>query len=206
MAQADVMLAPHGRAASLTAAALLVAGFVIMLGSLTVGREALEVARPVTIVSEARKRAEDPPEKFRPSRNASGPQVLIGDGVAAQNGDAVALQAVLVCLGVWSEKQEKPRECPPLEQLKRYEFWEKLPGEPRRRLTLDQLYTRSELILLNPPCQIEGVATSVCAHFGITPPRPTMSPEELCIEANMGGPCKPPPFRPAAPTNTKAPD
>jgi hypothetical protein len=40
-----------------------------------------------------------------------------------------------------------------------------------------------------------GAGVGVCGSFGTTPPPPSRSAEQICRDANMGGPCEPPPFR-----------
>jgi hypothetical protein len=69
-------------------------------------------------------------------------------------------------------------------------------------LDLDRIYTKAERdTLVMPSCVRDGppstggAGVSVCAPFGTTPPPPSRSAEQICRDANMGGPCETPPFR-----------
>ena len=72
-----------------------------------------------------------------------------------------------------------------------------VPPEP----DLNQIFTQAERdTLVMPSCVRDGApgagaGVSACAAFGVTPPPPSRSAEQICRDANMGGPCEAPPFR-----------
>ena len=87
------------------------------------------------------------------------------------------------------------------------------PDDPRTRLPvggdfyeppppdLDRIYTQAERdTLVMPSCVRDGppyagAGGGACVPFGTTPPPPSRSAEQICRDANMGGPCEAPPFR-----------
>lgn len=106
------------------------------------------------------------------------------------------MRRVLSCLTRSREEKERPPDCPPLERLKPLESWERPLGAPRREFTNDEMYTRSWQRTMIIPCTAgtgDGVPVRCKPGFGATPPPPTKTPEEYCLDANLGGPCKPPP-------------
>lgn len=68
-------------------------------------------------------------------------------------------------------------------------------------LDLNQIYTQAERdTLVMPSCVRDGppgAGAGVAARvpFGTRPPPPSRSAEQICRDANMGGPCEAPPFR-----------
>ncbi len=63
---------------------------------------------------------------------------------------------------------------------------------PEEQPNLARIYTRAELdTLVMPSCMRDR--RGVCIPFGVTPPPPSRSAEELC-EMEGIGPCRPPPF------------
>jgi hypothetical protein len=74
--------------------------------------------------------------------------------------------------------------------------------DPRLPRSPMQAFTRAEQAALfagtDPPC-VPGfsnsrLAVSYCARFGVRPPPPSRSAEEICLTEGIG-PCTPPPFR-----------
>lgn len=155
----------------------------------------------VTIVERER---EDPPRQ-RPQQRApqpGAPQASDAAVDAREAADNAALSNMIACM---RPRNERPATCPrdpPVD-----------PDDSRTRLPvggdyyvppppdLDRIYTQAEReTLVMPSCVRDGApgagaGVSVCARMGITPPPPTRSMEEVCRDANMGGPCETPSFR-----------
>ena len=89
--------------------------------------------------------------------------------------------------------EDRPRDCPREPPPSEWEEPRIAVGgdfAPPPGVDLEVIYTRAELqTLVMPAC------TGVCIRVGPRPPSPSRSAEEICRDANMGGPCAPPPFR-----------
>jgi len=113
--------------------------------------------------------------------------------------DAAMMSRLLRC--VRRPGQPRPPDCP---QEAGPEDWRRpqLPvggvyAQPEQP-DLDRIYTRAEReTLVMPSCVRDGVdgMVGVCVPFGTRPPPPSRSPEQICRDANLGGPCAPPPER-----------
>ncbi len=116
--------------------------------------------------------------------------------------DQQQLSSMLAC---FRPRGRRPANCPrepapnpddPRGQLPvGGDFYE--PPEP----DLDQIYTQAEReTLVMPSCVRDGppgagAGVAACVPFGTRPPPPSRSAEQICRDANMGGPCEAPPFR-----------
>lgn len=105
------------------------------------------------------------------------------------------LSRLLACLDRRIENRPRncPREPPPSEwhgpQLAVGGDFAPPPG-----VDFDAIYTVAEQrTLVMPSCRRDS--SNVCIRFGARPPPPSRSAEEICRDANMGGPCTPPPSR-----------
>jgi hypothetical protein len=58
---------------------------------------------------------------------------------------------------------------------------------------LTRLYTRAEQQTLVMPSCVRDGASGACVRFGVTPPPPSRSAEQICRDGGLGGPCSPPP-------------
>jgi hypothetical protein len=115
------------------------------------------------------------------------------------NVDAQMLSNMLGCTNprIAARRPDCPREPPP-------ENWRspQLPTggdfEPEEPVDLDRAFTRAEQrTLVMPPCP------PGCVRVGPPPPPPSRSAEQICEEGGLGGPCRPPPFRPEDETNVR---
>jgi hypothetical protein len=121
---------------------------------------------------------------------------------APMSADQQQLSSMLAC---FRPRGRRPAHCPqepaptpdnPRGQLPvGGDFYE--PPEP----DLDQIYTQAEReTLVMPSCVRDGppgagAGVAACVPFGTRPPPPSRSAEQICRDANMGGPCEAPPFR-----------
>lgn len=93
--------------------------------------------------------------------------------------------------------RNRPESCP-------REALEEEPGDrARTRRSYDISPERAPPIEypmgIDPPCDrgihLTGAGIAGCVGFGVTPPPPSRSAEEVCVAGGVG-PCHPPPFRP----------
>lgn len=146
-----------------------------------------------------------PPERPRdaPQRPGvvRGPAAAPSDAAppAAPSVEAEMLSRMLRCAR--RAGQPRPPDCP---RETRQEDWERpniavggdyvQPEQPDH----ERIYTRAEQqTLVMPSCIRDGAGG--CVRFGVRPPPPSRSAEQICREGGLGGPCTPPPEQPAAP-------
>lgn len=196
MAQVAEHLAPPVRVVSFGAATLIVAALVGFLALVSVRFLESDRAPAVTVVVEKKQAVErrralpTVTNSFNGQATESAPSVMSEDAVAAAR--------VLDCLQRQEEhERDLPPDCPHVERLKLPELWERPLGQPRRRFTADEMYSRSWQRTMIIPCTAGyndvPVRCRQFGGFGMTPPPPAKTPEQYCLEARMGGPCKPPP-------------
>lgn len=192
------------RALSVAASTLVVgAALVLLVWSSRTTTWVGEAARGVDVTIVERERAETPRQQPRQrAPQAGSPQASDAAVDAREAADNAALSNMIACM---RPRNQRPTTCPrdpPVD-----------PDDSRTRLPvggdyyvppppdLDRIYTQAEReTLVMPSCVRDGApgagaGASVCARMGITPPPPTRSMEEVCRDANMGGPCETPLFR-----------
>lgn len=163
-----------------------------------------EAARGVDVIIVERERDERPRQQPRQRAPQAGPpQARDASAEARAAADTAALSNMLACM---RPRGRRPATCPqepapdpdnPRAQLPAGgDFYQPPP------LDLDRIYTRAERdTLVMPSCVRDGppssggAGVSVCVPFGTRPPPPSRSAEQICRDANMGGPCETPPFR-----------
>jgi hypothetical protein len=64
---------------------------------------------------------------------------------------------------------------------------------------MERIFTQAERDTLVMPSCVRDKNTTACVRFGQRPPPPSRSPEQLCQEDGLGGPCAPPPDAVSAP-------
>jgi len=145
----------------------------------------------------------DRPNQPRPARSPLGAPVSTSTAPnAPANADQAQLSQMLAC---FRPRGRRPDYCPQEAAPN--------PDDPRTQLPaggdfyrppppdLNRIYTPAELdTLVMPSCVRDGApgagaGVAVCVPFGTTPPPPSRSAEQICRDANMGGPCETPPFR-----------
>lgn len=58
---------------------------------------------------------------------------------------------------------------------------------------MDRIYTRAERETLVTPSCVRDKSSGACIPFGVRPPPPSRSAEQICRDGGLGGPCTPPP-------------
>lgn len=150
-----------------------------------------DAARGVDVIIVER----DPTPRQQPRQRApraGSPQARDSGADAREAADTAALSNMLACM---RPRGRRPATCPQEAPLD--------PDDPRTRLPTggdyyvppaidrNRLYSPAELdTLVMPPCPPSG-----CIRMGPPPPPPSRSAEQICRDANMGGPCETPPFR-----------
>lgn len=113
--------------------------------------------------------------------------------------DAQMLSNMLGCANprIAARRPDCPREPRP-EDWRRPQLPTGGDFEPEEPVDLDRAFTRAEQrTIVMPPCPPSG-----CIRIGPPPPPPSRSAEQVCEEGGLGGPCRPPPFRPENETNS----
>ena len=144
----------------------------------------------------------DPDRPQRQPQRPNAPSSTATTPNAPSSADQQQLSSMLAC---FRPRNRRPAHCPqeaaptpdnPRGQLPvGGDFYE--PPEP----DLNQIYTQAERdTLVMPSCVRDGppgagAGVSTCVPFGTRPPPPSRSAEQICRDANMGGPCEAPPFR-----------
>lgn len=194
------------RRALSVAASTLVVGVACVLLVLSSRTASFEQFRPnvIDIVITPNPERLDPerPQQRQPQR-ANTPASTSTQPNAPASTDQQQISSMLAC---FRPRGRRPAHCPeeispnsddPRAQLPvGGDFYQPPPPD------LDRIYTRAErATLVMPSCVRDGppstggAGVSVCASFGTTPPPPSRSAEQICRDANMGGPCEAPPFR-----------
>lgn len=188
------MRAAAGVGATIACAALLA---LLLLASRTfVASEQRVVGVEVLLTERVREEPNEP--RARP-RTPGAPNTPAAQAPPARpTVDAAMMSRMLRC--VRRPGQPRPPECP---QEPAPDDWRRpqLPvggvyAQPERP-DLDRIYTRAERDTLVMPSCVRDGASGACVPFGTRPPPPSRSPEQICRDANLGGPCAPPPERPA---------
>lgn len=101
--------------------------------------------------------------------------------------------------------ERRDAECPPVVPDTEFDQFARLPvggdfaGPPPLRL--ERIFTPAELatLMVDPPCvpgmTINNFMVQYCTRFGVTPPPPSRSAEQVCIDGGVG-PCLVAEFRP----------
>ncbi len=135
------------------------------------------------------------PQQRQPQQRQNAPASTSTQPNAPTSADQQQLSNMLAC---FRPRRQRPAHCPseptptpddPRGQLPvGGDFYEPPPPD------LNQIYTQAEReTLVMPSCVRDG--SGACMPFGTTPPPPSRSAEQICRDANMGGPCEAPPFR-----------
>lgn len=190
------------RAASIAAAAVVCLVFcALLIVASRTDRMSSEDARGVEVF--IARREVPPPRPRTPSQPRA---VAPADARAPSTAPSVETQMLRRLLTCVTRAGERPRPNCPREPAP--EDWATpqlqvggdfaQPEQP----DMDAIYTPAEQrTLVMPSCVRDGppatggAGVSVCAPFGTTPPPPSRSAEQICRDANMGGPCETPPFR-----------
>jgi hypothetical protein len=110
------------------------------------------------------------------------------------NTEMQMLSRLLSCLD--RRLEHRPRNCPrepPPSEWERPQIAAGGDFAPPPDVDLAAIYTVAEQrTLVMPSCRRDR--SNVCIRFGVRPPPPSRSAEEICRDANMGGPCTPPPL------------
>jgi hypothetical protein len=194
------------RRALSVAASTLVVGVACVLLVLSSRTSSFEPFRPnvidVVITPNPERLDLERPQQRQPQR-ANAPASTSTQPNAPASADQQQLSSMLAC---FRPRGRRPAHCPeepapnsddPRTQLPvGGDFYQPPPPD------LDRIYTRAERdTIVMPSCVRDGppptggAGVSVCAPFGTTPPPPSRSAEQICRDANMGGPCETPPFR-----------
>lgn len=187
---ADGFSALRRRGFSLAGGALMVALACTLLALSSHTRVLEQGPGVIEVVIAERVRAETPARADAPRRTApreapptptfNAPDASLDRGQLARS---------LACL---QPRERRPAYCPPpaasdadgLELSPGGDFHRPAPPD------FNRIYTPAELdTLVMPPCP------PGCVRVGPPPPPPSRSAEEICRDANMGGPCEAPPFR-----------
>lgn len=141
---------------------------------------------------------ERPPEReiIRPSRTPAAPVAPDQSEAppAAPSVEAEMLSRMLRCAR--RPGQPRPADCP---HEAAPEDWAppQIPmgGDyvPEEQPDMDRIYTRAERETLVMPSCIRDKTSSACVRFGVRPPPPSRSAEQICRDGGLGGPCAPPP-------------
>jgi len=131
------------------------------------------------------------------AQRASASSSAVAHPRAAPDGETAALAQMLVCFG--PHRNEHP-EClsmraGPDAHPTQINPW----GHSDRDVlpNLRNVYSPGELMTIVPPGKCapveggSGASIGVCAQLP-DPPPPSRTAEEICVDANMGGPCHPP--------------
>jgi hypothetical protein len=191
------------RALSMAASTLVVgiACVLLVLSSRTAIFESTGPAIINVVITPNPERDPDRPQR-QPQSRANAPASTPTAPNAPTSADQQQLSNMLAC---FSPRSRRPANCPreatpdpddPRGQLPvGGDFYE--PPEP----DLNQIYTQAEReTLVMPSCVRDGppgagTGVAACVPFGTRPPPPSRSAEQICRDANMGGPCETPPFR-----------
>lgn len=201
MSDTAITIGARGRTLSFTAAAGVVALICALL--LIVSRVAQygdETATGVHVFIE-----EAPPEtrpRAAPPPPPSGARVADPDAPPTPTPLPVDREMLARALNCFDRLSRDRREDCPREELEQ-EYGD---GERTRR-AYDPSPRRLRLVgaqrAVPPPCQqgfsavqmgADGAGTQFCGSWGITPPPPSRSAEQVCVDGGIG-PCHPPEFR-----------
>lgn len=149
------------------------------------------------IMEEAPRPAPPPPSRpSPPPRN--GLAVLSPDAAPTPTTLPVDTQMLARAMACFDRlNRDRPESCP------REALEEERGDRARTRRAYDISPERAPPVEypmgIDPPCDrgihLTGAGIAGCVAFGITPPPPTRSAEEVCVAGGVG-PCHPPPFRP----------
>lgn len=138
----------------------------------------------------------------QPQDRTRAPRVTRTPSAAASTPGAPTVEAEMLArmLACFDRRRDRDPNCPrePAPQDRRSpqiavggDFAQPPPVD------FDAIYTTAELrTLVMPSCMRDG--SNVCIRFGVRPPPPSRSAEEVCQDGGIG-PCRPPPFEEAAP-------
>lgn len=188
------------RAASRAGAVLACAGLAALL--VAVSRGVIMLERPIAAVEMVIEQAPPaPPEQQTQRATPSAPTASFNSAAPATPSiDAAMGAALLRC--VVRPGQPRPPGCPsePAPQ-----DWEspRLPVggryAPPDAPNMERIFTQAERETLVMPSCVRDKNSTVCIRIGQRPPPPSRSPEQLCQQDGLGGPCAPPPDAVSAP-------
>lgn len=144
-------------------------------------------ARGVDVIMIPRE-AETPQTAQRRRAPQGRPSPTIPDA-NSEAANRAALAQMLACL---RPRTQRPSWCPRETSAEAPRTELPVGGDFHQppRIDRERIYTRAELAtLVMPPCE------AGCVAIGPPPPPPSRSAEQVCEDANLGGPCRPPPFR-----------
>ncbi|MCX7358682.1 MAG: hypothetical protein NT015_11175 [Alphaproteobacteria bacterium] len=135
-----------------------------------------------------------PPRATPPAARINAPNPLAAPAPTPLPVDSALLQRAMNCFNRLN--RDRPADCP-------REALEEDPGDRERtRSAYDPTPRPAPPVEypmgIDPPCDrgihLTGAGIAGCVAFGITPPPPTRSAEEVCVAGRVG-PCHPPEFR-----------
>ncbi len=204
MSNASISIDPRARAVSFVAAAALVAlACALLLIVSRVVQYADDTSAGVRVFIEEAPPPAQPQRRAGPPPPRGGMQTVAPDAPPTPTDlpvDRAMLARALNCFDRLNH--ERSEDCPREALEQEYGDVERMrraydPSPPRMSAYL----TPSAV---PPPC-VRGVTTTTlagdapavqyCGGWGITPPPPSRSAEEVCVAGGIG-PCHPPPFRP----------
>lgn len=199
MSNLAITIDPRMRALSFFAAAGVVALLCsLMLVVSQVARYRDGTEQSVRIFIEEAPRPAPPPARTTPPPPRNGVAIVSPEATPTPTQlpvDTAMLARALACFDRLN--RDRPESCP-------REALEEAPGDrARTRSAYDISPERAPPVEypmgIDPPCDrgihLTGAGIAGCVAFGITPPPPTRSAEEVCVAGGIG-PCHPPPFRP----------
>lgn len=174
------------RAAAIGAAAIVCAAFVAVL--VIASRTEMHAQQANEGVAALVDIAPRPRQASRTTPPARAPGI---PSPSAASTEMQMLSRLLSCLD--RRLENRPRNCPREPPASEWEGPQIAVGgdfAPTPDVDFDAIYTVAEQrTLVMPRCE------GACFRFGTPPPPPSRSAEEICRDANMGGPCTPPPSR-----------
>ena len=203
MSNVAITVDPRMRALSFVAATGVIALLCfLMLVVSQVARYNDATNNSVRIFMEEAPRTAPPPARASPPPRG-GVSVLSPDAPPTPTALPVDTEMLTRALACFERlNRDRPADCP-------QEALEEAPGDRARTrraydISPERAAPPTYTMGVDPPCQ-RGVSTVMlpgdtpgiqyCGGWGVTPPPPSRSAEQVCVEGGVG-PCHPPPFRP----------
>lgn len=195
MSNSAVPIDPRARALSFTAAAGVV---VLTFAALLLFSRVVEYAdtqdASVHVFMAEAPRPAPPPRASQPAPRIETPNAIGVPTPTPLPMDGALLQRAMNCFNRLS--RDRPADCP------REALEQESEDRERTRRAYDPTPRRAPPVEypmgIDPPCDrgihVGPAGVSGCVGFGVTPPPPTRSAEEVCVAGGVG-PCHPPEFR-----------
>jgi len=200
LSNSAISIDPRARALSFVAAAVIV---VLTVAALLIFSRVIEYAETqdtsVHVFTGEEPIPAPPPRTTPPTSRIHAPNPIAAPTPTQLPVDGALLQRALTCFDRLN--RDRPADCP-------REALEQDPGDRERtRRAYDPTPPRAPPVEyamgVDPPCQrgismVEmpgnGAGVQYCGGWGVTPPPPTRTAEEVCVRGGVG-PCHPPAFR-----------